>query len=114
MALQITNSAGTVTFFWMYYQDGIDFQTKGLMMTFQNNLLTAMTDGYWLFTVGSTDLSVSQDQAVNIAENYVKTLSYNIQGQQISGFTVVTQVSVSTRCSSHSRQLSCVDSLLVR
>ena len=68
MALQITNSAGTVTFYWMYYQEGIYFQSKGLMMTFQNNLLTVMTDGYFLFTIGSTSLAISQDQAISIAK----------------------------------------------
>ena len=72
MALQITNSGGNVVFYWMYHQDGIDFQSKGLQMTFQSSILTIMTDGYWLFTVGSTDLAISQNQAVTIAKNYVE------------------------------------------
>ena len=107
MALQITNSAGTVQFYWMYYQDGIYFQSKGLMMTFQNNLLTVMTDGYWLFTIGTTDLSISQDQAISIAKNYVKTMSYTIQGQTYSGFQV-TQDSVSPQMVPHTRGNSIV------
>ena len=89
MKLQITVSDGTVLFYWMYTQDGIDYQTKGLQMTFQNDILTTMTDGYFLYTVGSTDLAVSQSQAVTIAQNYVKTLSYTIGGQQINGFATV-------------------------
>ena len=56
MKLQITVSGGSVTLLWMYTQDGIDYQAKGLQMTFQNNVLTTMTDGYFLFTVGSTRL----------------------------------------------------------
>ena len=86
--LQITVSSGTVVFFWMYTENGIDYQAKGLQMTFQNNVLTSMTDGYFLFTVGSTRLDVSQEQAVSIAENYVKTLTWNIEGKQVSNFTV--------------------------
>jgi len=88
MKLQITVSGGSTTFLWMYTQDGIDFQAKGLQMTFEGNVLTTMTDGYFLFTVGSTDLATSQQQAITIAQNYVKTLTWTIEGQQVSGFNV--------------------------
>jgi DNA-binding transcriptional ArsR family regulator len=87
--LQITVSGSTVVLFWMYTGDGIDYQAKGLQMTFQYNVLTTMTDGYFLFTVGNTDLPISREQAVNIAKSYVKTLTWNIEGTQVSGFSVV-------------------------
>jgi hypothetical protein len=87
--LQITVSAGTVVFFWMYTENGIDYQAKGLQMTFENNVLTTMTDGYFLFTVGNTNLAISQEQAVSMAEKYVKTLTWTIEGKPVSNFTVV-------------------------
>lgn len=87
--LQITVSGSTVVLFWMYTGDGIDYQAKGLQMTFQYNVLTTMTDGYFLFTVGNTDLPISREQAVNTAKSYVKTLTWNIEGTQVSGFSVV-------------------------
>ena len=43
MKLQITVSGDTDTFLWMYTQNGIDYQAKGLQMTFQNNVLTLMS-----------------------------------------------------------------------
>jgi len=89
MKLQITVSGGGVVFFWMYTEDGIDYQAKGLQMTFQDNVLTTMTDGYFLFTVGNTDLATSREQAVNIAKSYVETLTWTIEGKQVSGFSVV-------------------------
>ncbi len=89
MKLQISVSGATVSFLWMYTEEGIDYQAKGLQMTFQNNVLTTMTDGYFLFTVGSTSLVTSKDQALKTAESYIKTLSWTIEGKQVSGFNVV-------------------------
>jgi hypothetical protein len=100
MKLQITVSGLTVTFFLMYCIPGtdpnhdIDYQTKGLQMVFQNNVLTSMTDGYFLFTIGSANLAISQSQAVNIAKNYVQSYTATIQGQQVSGLQVVDTISV--------------------
>ena len=88
LKLQIFTDAGTVLFAWMYTENGIDYQTKGLTMVFQNNILTTMTDGYFLYSVGNNNLAVSREQAIEIAKNHVKTLTYNIEGQQVSGFTV--------------------------
>ena len=89
MKLQITVSGDTDTFLWMYSQNGIDYQAKGLQMTFQNNVLTLMSDGYFLFTVGSTDMAISQQQAIDTAKNYVKTLTYTIRNTATSGFSVI-------------------------
>ena len=75
----------------MYTDKGIDFNAKSLRMTFQNNVLTALTDGYFLFTVGNTNLAITQDKAVQIAKNYVKTLTWNIDGKQVSGFNTLDQ-----------------------
>jgi hypothetical protein len=95
MTLQITVSGATTDFTWMYTTNGIDYQAKGLAMTFQNNILTTMSDGYFLFTIGSTSLAVSQDQAVTIAKNYVKTLTWDFNGTKVTGFNVLdTPVSV--------------------
>ena len=89
MKLEMTVSGSTITFFWMYTQNGIDYQAKGLEMVFQNNILTTMTDGYFLFTVGSTSLDTSQQQAITTAENYARTkLTWTIDGQTISNFQV--------------------------
>ena len=102
MKLQITLSGDTVEFLWMYTEKGVDFSAKSLRMTFENHVLTAMTDGYFLFTVGNTNLSVSQDQAVKIAQNYVRTLTWTIDNKQVSGFNTLDQP-VSVQLVSHPR-----------
>jgi hypothetical protein len=88
LKLIMYTQAGTVLFSWSYIENGIDFQTKGLQMIFQNNILTTMTDGYFQYTVGNTNLAISKDDAEDMAKNHVKTLTYNIEGQAVSGFTV--------------------------
>jgi DNA-binding transcriptional ArsR family regulator len=103
MKLQISVSGGFTVFSWMHTQDGIDYQAKGLQMTFQGNVLTTMTDGYFLFTIGSTSLTVNQKQAVNIASNYVKTLTWTIEGKQVSGFNVANQPALSIQLVPHTR-----------
>lgn len=86
MKLKIDIVGDITDFWWMHTDKGIDFSSKSLHMTFQNNVLTTLTDGYFLFTVGSTNLAISQDQAITIAKNYVKTLTWTIDGQQTNGF----------------------------
>ncbi len=72
LKLQITISGDTTDFLWMYTEQGIDFSAKSLRMTFQNHILTTLTDGYFLFTVGNTNLAVNKDQAVTIAKTTLK------------------------------------------
>lgn len=91
LKLQITSSVDKTEFLWMYSKRGIDFSAKSLRMTFQNRLLTGLTDGYFLFTVGNTDLAISEDQAIASAKNYVKTLTWTIDGKQVTGFNTQSQ-----------------------
>ncbi|MDR2707694.1 MAG: winged helix-turn-helix domain-containing protein [Nitrososphaerota archaeon] len=86
MKLSITISGTSAELSWMFTENGIDYQTKGLQMTFQYNILTTMTDSYYLFQKGSSTISITQEQAIGIAEDYVKTMSYIIEGQSVSDF----------------------------
>jgi hypothetical protein len=89
MKLRISVSGASADLLWMYTENGIDYQAKGLQMTFQNNILLTMTDGYYLYKIGSNAVSVNEGKAVEIAENYVKTLSWTIDGKQVSDFKTV-------------------------
>jgi DNA-binding transcriptional ArsR family regulator len=86
LKLQITLTGNTAEFLWMYSEGGIDFSAKSLRMTFSSGVLTALTDGYFLFTVANTDLNINQAQAVAVAEDYVKTMTWTINGTKTSGF----------------------------
>ncbi len=105
MKLQINYTGNTAMFLWMYTEKGIDFSAKSLRMTFENRVLTALTDGYFLFTVANTNLNVNQDQAVSTAKNHIKTLTWTIGNQQTSGF-VAQDTPVSVELLPHPRSNS--------
>lgn len=103
LKLKVTVSgAGNGEFQWLYTESGIDYPSKSLDMIFENRLLTEMTDGYFLFTVGSTNLAISHDQAISIAKNYAKTLTWNIDGKPVTGFNVL-DTPVSAELAPHPR-----------
>lgn len=92
LKLEITDGGsgnGRVT--WLYTEKGIDYPSKCVDMVFKNHVLTDFTDGYFLFTIASTTLSISQEQAVTIAKNYAKTLTWTIDQKQITGFATQDQ-----------------------
>ena len=74
---------------WMLTTQGIDYQVKGVALNFDNGLLKVITDGWFLFNVGSTQLNVFKEEAINIAINGVKDYSWNANGVDISEFNIL-------------------------
>jgi hypothetical protein len=93
LKLQITVTGSSAEYLWMYTQNGVDFSAKSLRMTFNNGVLTALTDGYFLFTVGNTDLNITNAQAEATAKTYVEDMSWTINGTAVNGFSVQRTVS---------------------
>ncbi len=103
LKLKITDDgAGNGRGTWLYTEQGIDYPSKSVDMIFKNRVLTDLTDGYFLFSIGNTNLSVTQDEAVTIAKNYAKTLTWTIDNKQITGFNVQDQP-VSVQLAPHPR-----------
>ncbi|MDR0372535.1 MAG: winged helix-turn-helix domain-containing protein [Nitrososphaerota archaeon] len=87
LKLQITLKGEIAEFFWLYTENDINFNAKCLRMVFQDRVLLTLMDGYFFFTVGSTDLNLNEQQAVVAARDYIKTLTWFIDGEQTSGFS---------------------------
>ena len=85
----ISGDSGQILF--MYTENGVDFSPKSLDLVYSNGDLTSLTDGWFLFTIGSTTINVSSDRAVELARNAVKGYSWNVNGTIVSGFTVLQQ-----------------------
>ncbi len=98
----VDDGAGSGTVTWVYTEKGIDYPSKGLEMVFENRVLVELTDGYFLFTIADTTLEITQEEAVTIAKDYAKTLTWTIDNQQITGFNVLDQP-VSVQLAPHPR-----------
>jgi DNA-binding transcriptional ArsR family regulator len=89
MKLKIAYIGTTAEVQWLYTENDIDFQTKALSFVFENRRLTELSDGWFLFTIGSTTVNISSDEAIEIARNYVKTYSWTADGEEVSNFIVM-------------------------
>jgi hypothetical protein len=75
---------------WLIYtENGTDFEAKSLHVTLSNYAVTSFSDDWSLFTIGSTQVNISQAQAILIAKNAVKTFSWNANGTQVNNFQVL-------------------------
>ncbi len=89
MKLKITLTSGiSGEFYWVYMENGVDFTPKSLKIIIENRFLKEMTDGYFIFTVGSTNVDISQEEAVQIAKSQAKTMSVLDGGKQIPGSSI--------------------------
>ncbi len=72
-----------------YTDNGVDFSGKSFWLVMDNGVVTQLTDGWFLLSAGSTQISVSQAQAIQIAKEYIQTYSWNVNGTQVSKVTIL-------------------------
>ncbi|TRO48148.1 ArsR family transcriptional regulator [Candidatus Bathyarchaeota archaeon] len=92
MKLKVSVAGGRTEFLWLYTENGVDFSPKSLSLVFENNVLKELTDGWFLFNVGTTQLNVaSEEEAIEIARNAVEGFTWTAEGVVVSDFTVLEQ-----------------------
>jgi hypothetical protein len=89
--LNVTTSGDNGQILMMYTENGVDFSPKSLSLVFNNGELTSLTDGWFLFTIGSTTVNVSSDKAIQLATNALKGFSWTANGTTVSDFKVLPQ-----------------------
>ena len=94
LKLQITSFGTSAEFLWLYAENGVDYSAKSLRMTFNNDVLTALTDGYFLFTIANTNLTFNSSQAEAAAKSHVEAMTWTINGTETSDLKVQNIVSV--------------------
>ena len=101
LKLNVTASDGNAQILVVYTENGVDFSPKSLSLVFDNHDLETLTDGWFLFTVGSTTVNVSSDRAVELAKNALNGYSWNANGTTVSNFNVLSSASLSFFPSEH-------------
>ncbi|MBT8172340.1 hypothetical protein KJN74_05670, partial [Candidatus Bathyarchaeota archaeon] len=71
--------------------NGIDYQAKGVILNFDNGILEAITDGWLEFNIGSTEIIISKNEAIELAIDYAKDYSWTFEGEEITDFIILDQ-----------------------
>lgn len=103
MKLKISTSQDETEFFWLYTEEGVDFSPKSLSFIFEKGLLKQITDGWFLFESGSTEVNISREEAITIARTAAQNFSYNFEGETIGNFTIL-EVPVDAEFHPHPRE----------
>jgi hypothetical protein len=75
-----------------YTENGFDYSAKSLRILFYKNVLQELTDDWFLYTVSSTQqVSISRDQAIQIAKNAAQNFEWNANGEQVTEFNVLAE-----------------------
>jgi len=91
LRLSATVSGDNANIFMMYTENGVDFSPKSFSLIFENRVLKELTDGWFLFTIGSTSVNVSMDRAVELARNALNGYSWSANGQTVTNFNVLSE-----------------------
>jgi DNA-binding transcriptional ArsR family regulator len=89
MKLVISVSGANAEIQWLYKENGVDFPVKSLTLNFENGVLKDLTDGWYLFSIGSTEVNVSGEEALEIAKNAVQGFTWEADGTAVSNFNVL-------------------------
>ena len=87
--LRMTINGDNAEVLLLYTANGVDFSAKSLRLVFQKHVLQELSDDWFLYKVGSTQVNVSKEQAIQIARNAAKNFEWNASGVQVSNFNVL-------------------------
>jgi DNA-binding transcriptional ArsR family regulator len=88
--LKVSVSGDRVEFLWLYTENGVDFSPKSLSLVFEKGALRELTNGWFLFTIGTTEVSVaSEEDAIAIARSAAESFTWTADGVVVSDFNVL-------------------------
>jgi hypothetical protein len=87
---QITVSGNIVTLSWEPSINGLSAQQNNFCLEFRNGNLEYYFDWLGIHAIGSSDVKISEAQAIQIANDRARTFSYVQDSKDVSNFTVLT------------------------
>jgi hypothetical protein len=88
--LDVTVTESYTDFRWKYVFNGVEATSKCVALNFKQGFLNYFIDKWSLCTIGSTDLNVSEEEAIEIAMNAAENHSWNLSsGTTVTEFNIV-------------------------
>ena len=87
--LEISMDGENAQFSLLYTENNVDFVAKSLKIVFENGILTTLSDDWPLYSIGSTQVNITQDQAIQIAKEAANKFTWEANGVQVSNFNVL-------------------------
>ncbi len=87
--LETSISGDNAQYSLLYTANNVDFAAKSLQIVFENGILTSLSDDWPLYSIGSTQVNITQDQAIQIAREAANTFTWNANGVKVSNFNVL-------------------------
>ena len=69
-----------------YTDNGVDFEQKGVTMVFEDGILKDLTDGWGLYNIGSTTVTVDSERAVSLAKSALSGYQWSREGVVVNSF----------------------------
>jgi len=89
--LKVTTYGDNSEVLLMYTANGYDYSAKQILLKFQKNVLQELTDDWFLYTVNNPEVTVTQEEAIQIARNAAATFTWNANGEQVTNFNVLAE-----------------------
>jgi len=88
LKLEVSVTSYATSFTWKPVFNGLEF--SGLGVSFKDGTFMNFGDSRSLYAIGSTEVRITEEQAIDIALTRVKTFEYQINGKVVNNFTIVT------------------------
>ncbi|PVX24416.1 MAG: hypothetical protein CW691_07660 [Candidatus Bathyarchaeum sp.] len=95
MKLEVMTATNCTSFRWTYTANGIEAPLKCVALQFENGFLKYFVDTWHIYNIGSTDLNISEDEAISIAMKAVENYSWDVSmgsdnpSVTVTDFTIV-------------------------
>lgn len=87
--LKVTINANYTSYRWIYTVNDIEAPRKCIALKFEKGFLKYFIDNWNLYTIGNTDIKLSEEEAIQIAMDRTKNHSWNVSmGGEVPPLTV--------------------------
>ena len=85
--LEVISRTDYTLFVWEYVLDGVAF--PWITLEFRNGIVCGFDDNWRLYTAGSTEVNFSEEEAVNVALEYLEDFSWTAGDEEVTDFEII-------------------------